>query len=97
MAAGSLLPLLLLPWFIYVYSSQRQDLQDAPQGGRGGVVLILNRCLNALLLIGLSLAILLNKELNTHTILELAGAVLVCSSSAFSCIMEVFLKRILSL
>ena len=92
MAAGSLLPLLLLPWFIYVYSSQRQDLQDAPQGGRGGVVLILVRCLNALLLAGLSLAILLTKELNTNTILELASVVLVCCSGAFSCIIEVFLR-----
>ena len=91
-AAGSLLPLLILPWFIAIYSSQRQELQDAPQGGRGGVVLILVRCLNALLLAGLSLAILLTKELNTNTILELAAVVLVCCSSAFSCIIEVFLR-----
>ena len=91
-AAGSLLPLLLLPWFIAIFFSQRQDLQDAPQGGRGGVVLILVRCLNALLLAGLSLAILLTKEHNTNTILELAGTVLVCCSTAFSCIIEVFLR-----
>ena len=91
-AAGSLLPLLLLPWFIAIYSSQRQELQDAPQGGRGGIFLILVRCLNALLLAGLSLAILLTKEHNTNTILELAGAVLVCCSGAFSCIIEVFLR-----
>ena len=92
MAAGSLLPLLLLPWFIAIYSSQRQELQDAPQGGRGGIFLILVRCLNALLLAGLSLAILLTKEHNTNTILELAAVVLVCCSGAFSCIIEVFLR-----
>ena len=89
MVAGSLLPLLVLPWLL-TRSSPRQDLQDAPQGGRRGTLLILFRCLIAIAFASLSLAIFLNQS-SPHTRMEVAAIVLLCSSNLLSCILEVFI------
>ena len=86
--AGSPLPLLLLPWLLT--SAPRQDLQDAPQGGGRGTLLILFRCLIALLFSSLSIAIFFNQP-DPYTSVEVAAIVLLSSSSLLSSVIEVFI------
>jgi len=89
--AGSLLPLLLLPWLLLL-SSTHHGLHLAPRGGRRGLFLVLLRCLTALLILGLTITI----QLLHHpqlVVLEVVGTVLICTSALLSCTMEVAMVR----
>ena len=89
--AGSLLPLLLLPWLLLL-SSTHHGLDLAPRGGRRGLFLVLLRCLTALLILGLTITI----QLLHHpqlVVLEVVGTVLICTSALLSCTMEVAMVR----
>ena len=91
-AAGSLLPVLLLPWLLLLASSSPHGLQQASRGGRCGLVLLLLRCLTALLLLASTLYILL-AQTTDQVVLELAATSLICASALLSCAMELLLHR----
>ena len=89
--AGSLLPLLLLPW-LFLLPGRNRGLQQTPRGGRRGLLLLLLRSLASFLFLATSLTLLLTQT-PTPVAMELVATSLLCCSALLSCGVELLLLR----